>query len=186
MCQQCVDEGRMTQAELDEANKTPSDPRANGALVKEIFGPDLEDAPAFIKELLGVPDKDPEAEAQETMDKQVAQILDFYRSKRDLAVEMAPAGISMESARGRDTLASALAGELMFKQNPSAIAFTLTVLTGRYLDLLDQWATLYVKAAADADGDEINLDAATNPETKTAVTKAATAQDVHLPTGMYL
>lgn len=131
---------------------------------------------------------DREDMAQAEMDGQVEKILAFYTGK--MATARHPSvnvdGIT-DTPRGREALAEAMAGELMFRQNPAAIAFTLTVLTGRYVDLLDQWADLYVRAAEDVDVDGINLDAATTPESKLAVTRATEvkAGDDHR-TGMYL
>jgi hypothetical protein len=192
MCQACVAEGRMTQAELDEANRNEGDPRADGAMIKQVFQGNADEAEDFIRDLFGSLKEDqpnPEDEAAQLMDDVARNLLTFLKSHTDGITAMAPARAAetLDSAMGRHALAEALAGQFMFKLDQRSLAFALGVIIQRYAGLLDQWADLYVRAVQDPDADPaINLDSATTPESKTAVTEAAAVQGVEPPTGMYL
>lgn len=185
MCKMCVENGSMTQEELDEANAAEpgTDERADGSAAAFF----LDGAPEFLRDLLKAElergdSEDPNTAAQERMDQQILKIMEIHRTylgnAQEYNVELAG------SPQGKEAVSEAIAGILMFKQNPPAIAFTLALLIDRYVQLLDQWAELYVKMADDPDK-EMDLDAATTAESKVAVTDAAAR--VHSErTGMYL
>lgn len=172
----------MTQEELD-AQRASGGPTslASGGIV---LG--LEDAPEFIKELFGKArePKDPEAETMKEMDNAVRLLLEQYKDRAgDITKDSKDMLDTLNTPRGRSMLAEGIAGNLMFRQNPAAIAYTLAVLTGRYIDLLDAWSTLYVKATI-GDDDTVDLDSATTAEARAAVTAHSTDPDHR--TGMYL
>jgi hypothetical protein len=181
MCKSCVENGTMTQEELDEqrASGGPTGLASGGIVVG------LGDAPDFIKNLFGAGEpKDPEAEAMKSMDDAVDLMLRQYKDRAKNVTEGSTNMLDkLNTPRGRSALAEGMAGDLMFRQDPAAIAYTLAVLTGRYIDLLDAWSTLYVKATID-DDDTVDLDSATTAEAKAAVTAHSTDSDHR--TGMYL
>jgi hypothetical protein len=175
MCQNCVDSGLMTQKDLDEGRSPLAAVLGSGS---------LEDAPAFIKELLGGAGgpKDPEAEAQEMMDRQVASILKFHAERR---AKLATVEIELDTAEKLATFTEGAAMELMFRQDQSAIAWTLAILLERYVSLLGDWADLYVKAHAD-DEDGLDLDSITASEGREALQAKLAESDPNARTGFYL
>jgi hypothetical protein len=174
MCRMCVDEGRMTQADLDAANAEQTD-QADGAAWR-LLGDG--DAAEFLTSLLSLSatEPDPEVMAQEALDSAVKIMLDFI-AQEDRIHGIPDDVVDLADACERD------AGKMMYRCQPKTLALTLTILARRYVILLDQWATLYAKAAI-GDDDTIDLDAATTAEAKLAVTRA-TANSEH-ETGMYL
>lgn len=175
MCMTCVAEGRMTQAELDQHNANQTD-GADFAAVRAALG---QDPASFLAQLLSgqdVPELDPEADAQDLMDGSVKILLEFIASENEKH-GTPETSLEMAAATERD------AGRLMYKCRPATIAVTLSTITRRYAILLEQWATLYARAAI-GDDDTIDLDAATTAEAKAAVTRA-TREPEHR-TGMYI
>lgn len=172
MCQECVAEGRMTQAELDEANAKSIASGLPADFLKEIFGPDAK--------------VDPDAQATDLMDEAVARLLGFLNESLDT---LRKGGIeSLQTPTELDTFLEGVAGRLLFRAKaPSSLAFGVAILAYRYQELLKSWATLYVAAAKDVDELAVNLDAAATPESKLAVTGAAkTKGDTTPAPGLYL
>lgn len=163
MCEKCVEEGRMTQEQLDMST--------------------------FLKAMTQ-PAKSPAEIATEHMDEAVKLMLEFVKIKRETAATAG--GTSWQEAlsdpRTLDAFVEMLAGEAMFKMDASTIAYALMLVTMRYADVLDQWATMYVGAVTDLDDLVTDLDQAKTPESKIAfATKAHEdkASTVRVP-GLYL
>jgi hypothetical protein len=171
MCQTCVKEGRMTQAELDEANRNQTD-SSDGAAMR-LFG-NNDDAVDFLKSFLGIgTEPDPETLAQEAMDASAKIMLDFI-VQEDKAHGVPDNAVDLMNACERD------AGKMMYRCRPQTLALSLIVLARRYTTVLEQWATLYARAAI-GDDDILDLDSATTAEAKAAVTRVSEHR-----TGMYL
>jgi hypothetical protein len=112
--------------------------------------------------------------SRNSMDEAVKRVLDFYRENASRAQQV---GAGLETAMQRQALAELMAGQLMFGQNPAAIAYGLAVMGMRYAQLLEQWAELYVTF-----DESMDLDTITTAEGK----EAALAQSDAARTGMYL
>lgn len=173
MCKICVSEGRMTQEELDQANAIGSD-AAEGAGARALGI----DPAAFLAELFSEANSDPETAAQEVMDNAVKLMLDFV-IQEDTSHGVPETAVDLENACERD------AGKMMFRCKPGTIALAAVVLARRYAAVLEQWATLYARAAI-GDDDTIDLDAAQTAEAKQAVTRATGGIVPEHKTGMYL
>lgn len=165
----------MTQKELDQANAIGSD-AADGSGEKAYPGLSADPA-AFLAQLLGNP-TDLETEAMRCMDEMVRVALRLV-IQEDEKYGAPQGAVELIEACERD------AARLMFTLKQSTVALSLTVFVRRYAVLLEQWAELYVKAAAGED-ETIDLDAAQTAEAKRAVTRATRAADREHNTGMYL
>lgn len=206
MCQKCVDDGLMTQDQRDRINagEDPSKVLSQEQITAMIDGSgvpqpeavvfsadNLDDAPDFIKNLFAKAQgetRSPEDEAKARMDESVYLIMKFIKDKRDLAARAEGDPDALTNPRVKDAFMEMLAGEAMYKMNAGTIAYILMVLADRYVDLLDQWSTMYVNAASDPDDLITDLDQAKTPESKVAfATKSQefTAKTVKAP-GMYL
>lgn len=212
MCQRCVDRGLITPEQLKRLesgedieavlgtegvalyikamDEDPESFLAGGVLADGgVVTIGMDDAPDFLKRMFGkaATPKTPDETATETMDNAMTTILDWYRDRRAMAGSAF--GVTEEALaapHAMHTIAEGLAGEAMFRTSPATVAYSLLVMTARYDRLLAEWAELYTRMAKDVDEDGLNLDAATTPESKLAVTKISEkAGEEHRP-GMYL
>jgi len=167
MCKTCVEEGRMTQQELDEA-MAAGDPT--------VVPINLGDFGGILKEVLGIGEpKDQEAEDREVLDEVATEMLKFVKAQ---------APRTPDTAAETRTLTQDMAGKIMFTISPQSIAAALAVISLRYRDLLDQWAALYVLAN---DTDMLGVADLTAPITPEQTSAEAASRAEHAPnTGMYL
>lgn len=104
MCQNCVNDGTMTQEEL-------------GGMA------DSDDIAALLKRMIADQAEDPDAKASRQMDAAVKAMLDLMA---DAIERNTPSGADEVA-----TMCQSLAGQLMFSSSPAAIAYLATVLTYR-------------------------------------------------------
>ena len=184
MCKRCVADGFMSEDQRVRI-EDGEDPRkvltaeqlaqTGQAPQIEVIG-NLDDAPQFLKDMLAgqFPTKDPKVEAQEIMDKAAEYSIGFMKKKIEIAeIASTSPEQTLEDPRILHGFMEMLAGESMYRTDPATLAYAFSLMTYRYVQLLDQWATLYVAACTDIEALEIDLDQAKTPESKDAVTKAA-------------
>jgi predicted Zn-dependent protease len=149
MCQQCVDNGEMTQEQWNDAkSKLGVSPDLFGAL-EGLFGR----ASAKVEEA--------------KMDRAVRTLLELV-SRYTVAMEAS--GLDTVDPNNQAVTADTLAMQLHYDQTPQALAYALGVIALRYQDLLDRWADLYVMGARDGRW-AIEMKVWT-PEAQKAVTQA--------------
>lgn len=124
--------------------------------------------------------------AEAEMDQQVETILTGLRERMKAHHATDPTLVTEPT--GIYAVTEGFAADLMFRQQPPAIAWTAAILAHRYLTLLAQWADLYVHE----NGSDLEDVAGLQPEQERAVTESprtpappATAADEHR-TGQYL
>jgi hypothetical protein len=128
--------------------------------------------PDWIRELVS---QDP-LSIESQMDEVVAMMLGRLADKRaglDEITEDEAQRQRLRQPTAMHKLAETMAADLMFREDPAAIAYAAQLMTQRYQELLIQWSTLYATVAAQTDL-AIDLDAAQTPEQKLAV-QVATA-----------
>jgi len=165
MCKICVAEGRMTQAELDQNNAEQND-GSDGSAIRmggweEIFGRKIRDLfgdrdlfgrtdfaldPAMILNVVEALKVQATPDQREQIESAAHTFLDDTVSA---LLKMAKPYTGAGTAARQELAASAMTRELMTDQSPLAIAHALSVVTIRYVGLLDQWAALYVAEAED-------------------------------------
>lgn len=203
MCQQCVDDGILTAEEYAEmkSGKTPEEVLSPEQIKKfdnrgyAIDVTDVDGLPDFLKRIMGgdAPE-DPDEKAVKDMDKSVGLALDWFRRRLiDAGRHTKLDGESLDSPAVLDVALQTFAGELLYRaENMGSLAYTFMVTLYRYNALLEQWADLYVRAAGDPDEVGVNLDQATTPESKLAVTNLTgktdpnSSADADHGTGFYL
>lgn len=192
MCKRCVDSGLISQEQMEriQDGEDVEDVLSQEELTRwleqdtsMVFSGNLEDAPEFVRNLMESrrTPQDPEKAAQDQMDQAADVVLKWMKGKLEMAQRAAESDGRPfpDSARTQDAFLEMLAGELMFRNTPASIAYTLALVTDRYIKILDQWSTLYVAAAKDVDDLAVDLDQAETPEAKTATVRAADMADLY-------
>lgn len=122
MCKVCVAEGLMTQADLDKANSTDSDQ----ADYSGISGPMAEQILKGVREMLSP--KDPDTEAQATMDKVRDEAIEMVKAYAVDGKRMVPDGTDPNSPVGVATILGYVATQVAYFQGGGEMASMVAVL----------------------------------------------------------
>ncbi len=143
---------------------------------------DTSDVLSMLRGLLADDSETPGHKANATMDAAMKNLLEFYKGNREA---LTSGEYKLSDPMVADAFLENLAAKMMFKLDPRDIAYAAALAVHRYAGLLETWAPQYLAAAKGED--EMDLDAATTPEAKLAVTDAVNADvpPAH-KTGMYL
>lgn len=187
MCQNCVDEGRLTQEQHDRLHSgEPVDEVMSEEQIEE-WQRKFEAAGVAVIDARDILSRaNPETKAEQDINESIQTTLAFVRGRLQDATGIGISSESMNNWVVQNKMAEMLAGEMLFRVNAQSLAYGLAVMTMRYDAVLAQWAELYARAAEDVNDKDVNLDAATTPEAKLAVSKVTNTATPPLTPGQYI